>query len=41
MNKVKDGDFIDTDAFDWCQWPEEQKEKKRRLNPTVLFVTGL
>ncbi len=41
MNKLKDGDFIDTDAFDWCQWPEEQKEKKRRLNPIVLFTSGL
>lgn len=41
MNKLKDGDFIDTDAFNWCQWPEEPKEKKRRLNPVVLFVAGL
>lgn len=41
MNKLKDGDFIDTDAFSWCQWPEEPKEKKRRLNPAVLFVAGL
>lgn len=41
MEKVRDGDFIDTDAFSWCQWPEEPKEKKRRLNPAVLFVFGL
>lgn len=41
MNKVKDGDFIDTNAFSWCEWPEEHKEKKRRLNPAVLFVAGL
>ena len=36
MEKVRDGDFIDTDAFSWCQWPEEPKEKKRRLNPNVI-----
>ena len=41
MNKLKDGDFIDTDAFSWCQWPEESKVKTRRLNPAVLFVAGL
>lgn len=41
MEKVKDGDFIDTNAFSWCEWPEEHKEKKRRLNPAVLFVAGL
>ena len=35
MEKVRNGDFIDTDAFSWCQ------EKKRRLNPVVLFVAGL
>ena len=27
MNKLKDGDFIDTDAFSWCQWPEEKNKK--------------
>ena len=41
MNKLNDGDFIDTDAFSWCQWPEESKVKTRRLNPAVLFVAGL
>ena len=27
MEKVRDGDFIDTDAFSWCQWPEEKNKK--------------
>lgn len=28
MNKLKDGDFIDTDAFSWCK-PQEEKKKKK------------
>lgn len=41
MNKVKDGDFIDTDAFSWCQWPEEPKEKKKKIESGRLICSWI
>lgn len=39
MNKLKDGDFIDTDAFNWCQWPEEKNKKiKPQQKPKTYDV---
>lgn len=27
MDKLKDGDFIDTSAFGWCEWSDEKNKK--------------
>lgn len=45
MNKLNDGDFINTDAFSWCQWPEEKNKKikpqqKRKTYDVNIRLTG-
>jgi hypothetical protein len=45
MEKVRDGDFIDTSAFDWCKWPEEKNKKikhqqKRKTYDVNIRLTG-
>lgn len=39
MNKLRDGDFIDTDAFNWCKCQEEKKEKKKKAITYDVNVT--
>ena len=39
MNKLKDGDFIDTDAFSWCKCPDEKNQKKKKAPTYDVNIT--
>lgn len=40
MNKLRDGDFIDTDAFSWCKPQEEKKKKKATTYDVNVNLKG-